>query len=65
MNMLKNIAENYEGDERTFIDKDGDEVVGSYRILILAHDSSGFDNWIVLNSIDKETTDLNNEKTRG
>ena len=28
-NMLKNISENYEGDERTHTDKDGDEKVSS------------------------------------
>ena len=50
MNMLKN----YEGDERTFIDEDGDEVVSSYRILLLAHNASGFESWVVLNSLDKE-----------
>ena len=31
MNMPQNIWENYEGDESTDIDKDGDEVVSSYR----------------------------------
>ena len=32
MNMLKYISEKYEGDERTYIDKDGDEIVSSYRL---------------------------------
>ena len=47
MNMLKYISENYEGDERTCVDKDGDEIVGSYRLLLVAHNSSGFDSWVV------------------
>ena len=29
MNMLKYISENYEGDERTYIDEDGDKIVSS------------------------------------
>ena len=56
--MLKYISEN-SVDERTYIDKDGDEVISSYRNLLLAHNSPGFDNWDVLNSLDKETTDQN------
>ena len=33
MNMLKYVSENYDGDERTYIDKDGDEIVSSYRLF--------------------------------
>ena len=40
MNMLKYISDNYEGDERNYIDKDGDEIVGSYRHLLVAHNAS-------------------------
>ena len=58
MNMLKHISENYNGDERTYIDKDGDEIVSSYRLLLVAHNSSGFDSWVVLNSLVKEIKDL-------
>ena len=63
MNMLKYISENYEGDERTYIDKDGDEIISSYRLLLVAHNSSGFDSWVVLNSLVKEITDLKIIKT--
>ena len=35
MNMLKYLSEYYEGDERTFIDKDGDEIVSLYRFFWL------------------------------
>ena len=63
MNMLKYISENYEGDERTYVDKDGDEIVSSYRILLVAHNSSGFDSWVVLNSLIKDITDLKIIKT--
>ena len=63
MNMLKYISKNYEGDERTYIDKDGDEIVSSYRLLLVAHNSSGFDSWVVLNSLVKEITDLKILKT--
>ena len=63
MNMLKSISEKYEGDERTYIDEDGDEIVSSYRFLLVAHNSSGFDSWVVLNSLVKEITKLKIIKT--
>ena len=63
MNKLKYISKNYEGDERTYIDKDGDEIVSSYRLLLVAHNSSGFDSWVVLNSLIKGITDLKFMKT--
>ena len=63
MNMLKYISENYNGDEKTYIDKEGDEVVSSYKLLLVAHNSSGFDSWVVLNSLVKEITDLKIIKT--
>ena len=53
MKMLHSISENYEGDERTYIDKVGDETVSSYRLILLAHNSSGFDSWVVLKSLGK------------
>ena len=63
MNMLKYVSKNYEGDERTYIDKDGDEIISSYRLLLVAHNSSGFDSWVVLISLVKEITELKNIKT--
>ena len=63
MNMLKYISENHEGDERTYIDRDGDEIVSSYRLLLVAHNSSGFDSWVVLNSLIKDITELKIIKT--
>ena len=63
MNMLKYIPKNYESDEGTYIDKDGDEIISSYRLLLNAHDSSGFDSWVVLNSSVKEITELKIIKT--
>ena len=61
--MLKYISENYDGDEKTYIDKDGDEIISSYRHLLVAHNSSGFDSWVVLDSLVKEITDLKIIKT--
>ena len=61
--MLKYISKNYEGDEKTYIDRDGDEIVSSYRLLLVAHNSSGFDSWVVLNSLVKDITELKIIKT--
>ena len=63
MNMLKYISKNYDGDERTYIDRDGDEIISSYRLLLVAHNSSGFDSWFVLNSLVKDITELKIIKT--
>ena len=58
MNMLKYFSEDYECDERTYIDKESNEVVSLCRNLLTAHNISGFDSGVVLNSLDKETTDF-------
>ena len=58
MNVLNSISENYEGDERIYIDKDGDEIVSSYRLLLVARNSAGLDSWAVLNSLVKKITDI-------
>ena len=63
MNMLKYISKNYEGDEKTYIDRDGDEIVSSYTLLLVAHNSSVFDSWFVLNSLVKDITELKKIKT--
>ena len=63
MNMLKYISDNYEGDERAYIDRDENEIVSSYKLLLVAHNSSGFDSWVVLNSLIKDITDLKIIKT--
>ena len=63
MTMLKNFAENYEGNESTYIDKDGDEIISSYRILLVANKASDFDSWVVLNSLVEEITKLKIVKT--
>ena len=43
MSMINYVSENHEGYESTYTDKDGDEIVSSYRLLLVAHISSGFD----------------------
>ena len=58
MNMLKYISDNYDGDERTYIDRDGNETVSSYRLFLVAHSSSRFDSWVVLISLAKKIKEL-------
>ena len=38
-------------------------MISSYRLLLVAHNSSGFDSWVVLNSLIKKITDLKIIKT--
>ena len=47
----------------TYFDKEGDDIVSSYRLLLIAHKSLGFDSWVVLNSLLKDITDLKIIKT--
>ena len=61
MTILKHISEKCEGDESTY--KDGDEIVSSYRPLLVADNASGFDSWVVSNTLVKEITELKSEKT--
>ena len=63
MDMFKFISENYKGDERTYIDRDGDELVSSYRLFLVAHNSAGFDSWVALNSLGKEIIEIKLIKT--
>ena len=63
MNLVIFISENYEGDERIFTDKVGDEIVSSYRLLLVAHNFSGFDSWVVLNSLVEKITELKSIKS--
>ena len=63
MNMLEYISENYKSDERTYIDKDENETNSSYRLLLVAHNGSGFHSWVVLKSLVKEITELKLIKT--
>ena len=55
--MLENISENYEGDESTYIDQEGDGRVSSHTILFLAHNASELISWVLLKSLDKEVED--------
>ena len=61
--MLKFISTNYDVDERIYIEKEGDEIVNSNRLLCVAHNSRGFDCWVVLNSLIEDITDLKNMNT--
>ena len=63
MNLAKCFSENNEGDERTYINKDGVEIVSSYRVLLVERNSGEFDSWVVANSLVKEITDLKIVKT--
>ena len=42
MIMLKYSSKIYDGDERTYTDKNGDEIASSYRQLLVANNISGF-----------------------
>ena len=65
MNMLKLNSENYEGDERRCINKDGEEIFSSYKLLLVAHNSNGIDIWVVLNSLVEEIREFKVIKTAG
>ena len=50
--------------KKTYIDKDGNEILSSYRVLLVAaYKSSGFDSWVVMNSLVEGKTELKMIKT--
>ena len=63
MNMLKFLSKNNEGGERAYIDKEGAEIVSSYKLFLVANNGNGFDSWFVLNSLVEDITDLKVIKT--
>ena len=54
MNLPKYISENLERDERTYINKDANEIISSYRFSLLAHNASGFESQVLLTSLVKK-----------
>ena len=58
----KHNSENYEGNEKNYIDEGGDEIYSLYEILSLAHITIGFDSWVVLKSLEKEIRDIKIKK---
>ena len=57
-NMPENISKNSKGDEKSYLDKEGDEIVTSCKILFLSHNDIDFDSWLVLNLLENEIRDF-------
>ena len=53
--MIEYINKNYLGDKVIQKDKSGANIVKSYKITLIAHNSSGFDSYIILNNLLKNT----------
>ena len=53
--MIEYINKNYTGDKIIHKNKSGANIVKSYKITLLAHNASGFDSYIVLNNLLKNT----------
>ena len=53
MDMIIFIVKNYKGKPKFFKNKDGDYKISCYKYQLIGHNSSGFDNYIVLNSLPK------------
>ena len=51
--MINFIVKNYKGKPKFFKDKDGNYKISCYKYQLIAHNASGFDNVIVLNSLPK------------
>ena len=49
--MIEIINKNYLGDKIIHKNKSGDKVVNSYKVTLVAHNSSGFDSYIILNNL--------------
>ena len=53
MDMINFIVKNYKGKPKFFKHKDGNYKISCYKYQLIAHNASGFDNVIVLNSLPK------------
>ena len=53
MDMINFIVKNYKGKPKFFKNKDGEYKISCYKYQLIAHNASGFDNYIVLNYLPK------------
>ena len=53
MDMIDFIVKNYKGKPKFFKNKDGNYKISCFKYQLIAHNASGFDNYIVLNSLPK------------
>ena len=51
--MIKYVAANYKGRAKYYIDKNGEYKISCYKFTFIAHNASGFDNALVINSLPK------------
>ena len=49
--MISYVINNYKGKPRYVINKHGARILSSYKYQLVFHNASGFDNYIVLNSL--------------
>ena len=49
--MIDYVMNNYEGKPKNVIDKHRNRILSSYEYQMVGHNASGFDNYIVLNSL--------------
>ena len=51
--MINFIVKNYKGKPKYFKNKNGEKQLSCYKYQLIAHNASGFDNYIVMNSLPK------------
>ena len=66
LGMIIFVVINYKGKPKTITNKCGEKIVSSSKYQMVGHNASGFDNYIVSNSLPKSSSSINIRKsTRG
>ena len=63
LDMLNSVINNYEEKPKLITNKHGKKIISSYIYHFVGHNASGFDNYIVLNSLPKSYTSIKLMKT--
>ena len=63
MDMITCVIENYKGKAKIITSKHNNKIISSYKYQFVGHNASGFDNYIVLNSLPKSYKNIKIIKT--
>ena len=61
--MIKFFVNNYEGEPKIITNKHGKKIISTYKYQFVGQNASGFDNYIVLNSLPKSSATVKIIKT--
>ena len=63
LDMTNYVINNYMGKPKIITDKHGKKIISSYKYQFVGHNASGFDNYIVFNSLPESNTSTSESYT--